>query len=78
YFPVPEVCDILAHVFSAGRYIEKIFECMEDAHALSEDGGSAELLQEATLSSMHAISSLMYFLLFGHHDVCRKYIWSGC
>ncbi|KAI6149599.1 hypothetical protein BKA82DRAFT_4131173, partial [Pisolithus tinctorius] len=48
-------CAKIAHVFSAGRYIEKIFGCMEDARALSEDGGSAELLQEATLSSMHAI-----------------------
>ncbi|KAI6028832.1 hypothetical protein F5J12DRAFT_889345 [Pisolithus orientalis] len=55
YLSIHAACAKIAHVSGAGRYIEKIFRCMADVRALSEGGGSAELLDEAILSSMHAI-----------------------
>ncbi|KAI6028835.1 hypothetical protein F5J12DRAFT_961323, partial [Pisolithus orientalis] len=57
YLSIHAACAKIAHVSGAGRYIEKIFRCMEGTRALSEDGdgGSAELLHEAILSSMQAV-----------------------
>lgn len=55
YLAIHAACAKVAHLSGAAKYIAEVLSCMEDTCVLAEDGGSAELLHEAILSSMQAI-----------------------
>ncbi|KAI5995279.1 hypothetical protein F5J12DRAFT_896501 [Pisolithus orientalis] len=55
YLAIRAACAKVAHLSGAAKYIAEVLSRMEDTCVLAEDGGSAELLHEAILSSMQAI-----------------------
>ncbi|KAI6028991.1 hypothetical protein EDC04DRAFT_2572705 [Pisolithus marmoratus] len=57
YLAIHAACAKVAHLSGAAQYIADIFRHMEDILVLAGDGGSAELLHTAIISSMRIVSA---------------------